>query len=147
MWQIFGSAKKSELKKVNFCGRSINFCKNCQMMNRQLNKIFTWHTVATAVSFFEQSQKSFQVFIVCQLFNSAKKSELKKVCFCTCSINFCKTCQNEFSKVGNMELFLFFFSGFFFTKSDTAGPKLDIFEFWFLSWLDNLIHYYYRKGF
>ena len=127
MWQIFGSAKKLELKKVNFCGRSINFCKNCQMMNRQLNKIFTWHTVTTAISFFEQPQKSFQVFIVCQFFDSAKKSELKKVCFWTRSINFCITCQNEFFKSCRYKVFPLLLFLMFFHKKWCYGPKNELF--------------------
>ena len=80
-WQIFDSAKKLELKNVNFCGRSINFCKNCQMMIRQLNEMFTWHSVATAGSFFEQPQKIFSGVHSMLIFWLSKKIRTQKSLF------------------------------------------------------------------
>ena len=116
-WQIFDSAKKYELKKVDFCAHSIIFWKIGQMMICLMNCIFLHdfqlllqaHFCWMASNLLGAQSKS-NILL-------SKKSELKKVSCCASSILYCDSSQNEFRNVVKMEFFPLFFVISFHKKS------------------------------
>ena len=90
--QICYQAKKSDLEKVDFCTHSIDFCKICLLNNRRVGfhlSLDLTLKIDGELNFLSKI-KIFEMVIACQISDTVKKSERKKVYFCSCNINFCK---------------------------------------------------------
>ena len=118
--QICYLAKKSDLEKVDFCTHSINFCKICLSNNRRVGFSFS-SDLALKINCefnFQSKIKIFEMVITCQISDTVKKSELKKVYFFSCNFNFCKICGSWTVKIKNIYLEMIsnvhFFSSFIF---------------------------------
>ena len=99
--QICYLAKKSDLEKVDFCAHSIDFCKICQLNNRRVGFSFSLDLtlkINCGLNFLSKI-KIFEIVIACQISDTVKKSELKKVYFCSCNINFCKISSSWMVKI------------------------------------------------
>ena len=104
--QICYLAKKSDLEKVDFCARSNDFCKICQLNHRRIGfSLYPTLKINCELNFQSKINIS-EIVIACQISDSAKKSEFKKVNFCTLYINSCKICQNWISILEFFTLFL-----------------------------------------
>ena len=95
--QICYLVKKSDLEKVDFCARSIEFCKICQLNHRRIGFSSDQTLKIYSELNFQSKINIFEMVIAGQISDTAKKSEFKKVYFCTFYINFCKICQNWIS--------------------------------------------------
>ena len=90
-------AKKTDLEKVDFCARSIEFCKICQLNHRRIGFSSDQTLKIYSELNFQSKINIFEMVIAGQISDIAKKSEFKKVYFCTFYINSCKICQNWIS--------------------------------------------------
>ena len=95
--QICYLVKKSDLEKVDFCAHSIEFCKICQLNHRQIGFSSDQTLKIYSELNFQSKINIFEMVIAGQISDIAKKSEIKKVYFCTFYINSCKICQNWIS--------------------------------------------------
>ena len=101
--QICYLAKRSDLEKVDFCTHSIDFCKICLLNNRQVGFRFSLDLTSKIdckLNFWSMI-KIFEMVIACWISDTAKKSDLKKVYFCSCNINFCKISWSRIAKKKN----------------------------------------------
>jgi len=95
--QICYLVKESDFEKVDFCACSVEFCKICQLNHCWIG----FSSVPTFKIYCELNFWSkiniFEIEIAGDIINTAKKSEFKKVYFCTFYINSCKIFQNWIS--------------------------------------------------
>ena len=95
--QICYLVKKSDLEKVDFCARSIEFCKICQLSHRRISFSSDLTLKIYCELNFQSKINIFEMVIAGQIVDTAKKSEFKKMYFCTFYINSCKIFQNWIS--------------------------------------------------
>ena len=129
--QICYLVKKSDLEKVDFCAHSIEFCKICQLNHCRIGFSLDPTLKIYSELNFQSEINISEMVIAGQISDTAKKSEFKKVYFCTFYIIFCKICQNWisildfFSEVYSQKLMILvqkytFLSSDFFAVSKTC---------------------------
>ena len=94
VYEICYLVKKSDLEKVDFCAHSIEFCKICQLNHRRIGFSLDPTLKIYSELNFQSEINISEMVIAGQISDTAKKSEFKKVYFCTFYINSCKIFQN-----------------------------------------------------